>query len=550
MQLFLRLNAALLVFGVMCLGVAAETLPAPELPIEQVIDQFIEAALVKEKIAPAPQASDLNLLRRLTLDLAGRIPTTAEAQRDATSASAAKRVELVDRLMASPDFAFHHRNELDRMLLPEKPNDGEFRKYLLWAAQQNRPWDTMFRDMLVGDQADENQKAALTFVRSRVREVDDLTNDTASLFFGVNVSCAKCHDHPLAPDWKQDHFYGMTAFFSRTYLTKKNLLGETQVGEVKFTTKKDGSKQAAFLFLTGSVIDEPVVERSKEELKQQEEVVKKQKQDDDAPPLEKPTFSPREKFVEVALRAEDNRFFARNIVNRMWARMLGRGLIDPLDQMHSANAPSHPELLDWLTRDLVAHNYDLKRLLRGIALSQAYSRSSEWTAGTEPPAAGLFAVAKVKPLTPRQYCVSLFVAAHNPTQWSAADQVESWKQRREQLENESHGWAGMFEVPGENFQVAVDEALLFSNSKRLEDEFLRDSGDRLVGHLKMLSEKTPDDHSALIDAACWSVFSRPPRDDERAAFDDYLRKHPTDRVKAIRQLVWAMLASPELRVSY
>ncbi len=534
---------------VLCLVAAgtssAAELPPADVPIEQVIDQLINERLAAEKVTPAPQADDFNLLRRLTLDLAGRIPTTAEAQAFAASTSATKRVELVDRLVASPDFAFHQRNELDRMLLSEKPNDGEFRKYLLWAAQQNRPWDVMFRDMLIGDQADENQKAALTFVRSRIRELDDLTNDTASLFFGVNVSCAKCHDHPLAADWKQDHFYGMTLFFSRTYLTKKNLLGEKQVGEVKFTSKKEGQKQAAFLFLTGAVITEPAVDRSPEQLKELEEIVKKQMKDDDAPIPVKPAFSPREKFVEVALRSEDNRFFARNIVNRLWARLFGRGLIDPLDQMHSANPASHPELLDWLTRDTVVHGYDLRRLVRGIALSQTYSRSSEWTAGGEPPSAAFFAVAKVKPLTPRQYGLSLVIAANNPTQWPTADQTEQWSQRREQLENSANGWAGTFEVPGESFQVAVDEALLFSNSKRIEDEFLRDSGDRLIGYLKTLS-----DNPAVIDAAFWTVNSRPPREDERATLDDYLLKHSADRLAAIRQVVWAMLTSPELRVSY
>ena len=239
---------------------AAAELPPADSPIEQVIDQFVNEKLAAEKVTPTSQADDLNLLRRLSLDLAGRIPTTAEAQAFVANTSLTKRVELVDRLLASPDFPLHQRNELDRLLLPLKPNDGEFRKYLLWATQQNRPWDAMFRDMLLGSETDENQKGALTFVKSRARELDDLTNDTASLFFGVNVSCAKCHDHPLSPDWKQDHFYGMTSFFSRTYLTKKNLLAEKQVGEVKFSTKKDGQKQAAFLFLTGATVAEPAVE--------------------------------------------------------------------------------------------------------------------------------------------------------------------------------------------------------------------------------------------------------------------------------------------------
>ena len=162
------------------------------------------------------------------LDVAGRIPTSAEATAYVTNSSGAKRVELVDRLLASPDFIWHQRNELDRMLLPNKPNDAEFRKYLLWAVKENRSWEAMFRDMLIGDEADENRKPATTFIKSRARDLDDMLNDTAILFFGVNVTCAKCHDHPLTPEWKQHHYFGMASFFSRTYVTKKNLLAEPQ----------------------------------------------------------------------------------------------------------------------------------------------------------------------------------------------------------------------------------------------------------------------------------------------------------------------------------
>ena len=534
-------------------------LPPPETPIEQVIDQFVRQRLEKEGIVPAAQADDLNLLRRTMLDLAGRIPTTNEAQAFAASDSPTKRVELVDRLLASPDFVWHQRNELDRMLLPIRPNDGDFRKYLLWAVKENRSWEAMFRDMLLGDEADENRKGALVFLKTRARDLDDLTNDTAILFFGVNVTCAKCHDHPLTPDWKQHHYFGMASFFSRTYVTKKNLLAERPFGEVKFKSKRKddtkGEQTAKFQFLTGAVMDEPVVERSADEVKAIEEVIKAAMQKDDAPPPEKPAFSPREKLVEVALRAEDNRFFARNAVNRVWERLLGRGLIHPVDQLHSANPASHPELMDWLVRDTVAHGYDLKRLMRGIVLSQAYARSSEWTgsvSGTalaagevQLPDASLLAVAKVKPLTPRQYALSLLIAAGNPIQWPPTDQAEAWVTRREQIENASNGWTGHFEMPSEHFQVAVDEALLFSNSQRIEDEFLRDSGDRLIGHLKGLS-----DEAALFDTLFWAVCSRPTTADERTALAGYLNQRESDQPAALRQIVWALLAGPELRVNY
>lgn len=547
-----RFRLLLLVWGLLVLPLTnadEPVLPSPDVPIEQVIDQFIQQRCDSEKVTPAPQATDSNWFRRLTLDVAGRIPTTTEVQSFIANTDPKKRAEWVDRLLNSSDFALHQRNELDRMLLPNKPNDGEFRKYLLWSVQQNRSWDQMFRDMLIGDEADDNRKAALTFLKSRARDLDDLTNDTAILFFGVNVTCAKCHDHPLTPDWKQHHYFGMASFFSRTYVTKKNLLAEMPFGEVKFKNKKasdtKGEQTAKFQFLTGSIVDEPLVERSPDELKKIDELVKAAMQKDDAPPPEKPPFSPREKLVEVALRVEDNKFFARNIVNRVWERLMGRGLVHPVDQLHSANAPSHPELFDWLVRDLVAHGYDLKRLIRGIVLSQTYSRSSEWTATTDVPQPALFAVARVKPLTPRQYGLSLLMATHNPTQWPALDQAEQWAQRREQLENAANGWANQFEMPGESFQVAVDEALLFANNKRIEDEFLRDSNDRLVGHLKSLT-----DDSVMLAAAIWATYSRAPRDDERAALSEFLKSRTGDRVAAIKQLVWVLITSPELRFSF
>ena len=280
-------------------SVAADLLPADQSP-ESVIDHYVESLLKTDKVTAAPQANDANLIRRLMLDLAGRIPTTAEAQDFVASQSPTKRVELVDRLLASPDFVWHHRNEFDALLQQQHRHNDEFRKYLLWAVEQNRPWHTMFQDMLAGDESDEHQKRAMFFVRNRTRDIDDITIDTSVLFFGVNVSCAKCHDHPLVEDWKQDHFYGLTSFFSRTYLGKKEGLGENFSGEVKFKTTKGVEKQAKFMFLSGSVIDEPPLERTAEQKKEVEEAIKKFMKEDNSPPAPK---AAAESLKHRALRA-------------------------------------------------------------------------------------------------------------------------------------------------------------------------------------------------------------------------------------------------------
>lgn len=531
---------------IVALSAGAELLPADQ-SLEAVIDHYVDKRVAEDDVQTAPQIDDNVLLRRLMLDLAGRIPTTAELHAWLTDDSETRREDLVDRLLASSDFAFHHRNELQLMLeYPDRRNDGDFRKYLLWAAEQNRPWDDMFRDMLDGDESDEYQKAALQFVKHRARSLDDLTNDTAILFFGVNVSCAKCHDHPLAEDWKQDHYYGMQSFFSRTFTTKKNTLAEKFYGDVKFTTTSGVEKQARFMFLNGSVVEDGTPELTDDDRKKYDEIVKKLQKDDKAEATA-PDFRPRQQLVSVALEAENNDFLARNIVNRIWHRLMGQGIVDPPDQMHSENPPSHPELLEWLARDLVEHGYDLKRLIRGIVLSDTYSRSSEWASAAEPPSAEYFAVAIPRPLTPRQFGAALLVATRNPSHWEQwlTKPAEDWKREREGLENSANGWANYFEIPGEHFQIAVDEALLFSNSDRIQNDLLRSSGDRLVGTLK-----DTEDQQQLLTIVFEAICSRQPTDEERQAITAYLTARSENREDALRQITWAILAGPEIRFNY
>jgi hypothetical protein len=524
---------------------AAELLPADR-PINEAIDHYLQLGWVEAKVKPSPQVSGAGLIRRMTLDLAGRIPTVGETRAFVDSSSPTRWTGLADRLLESPDFAYHHRNQLDLLLLATKKSDGEFRKYLLTAARENRSWDVLFRQMMTGREENSDEKPALAFLKARAGSLDDLTNDTSVLFFGVNVSCAKCHDHPLVDDWTQDHFYGMALFFTRTYLTKKNTLAEKPTGGIKFKTTSGEEKQARFMFLTGTEVSEPKVELSAEQRKAMAAEVKRQMKDAKAPVAKVPGFSPRAKLVELALGADDRRFFSRAIVNRIWLRLMGRGIVDPPDQLHSANPPSHPDLLDWLARDLATRGYDLKRLIRGIVLSDSYAISSRHVGEGEVPGAETFAVGSVRVLTPRQYALSLLVATSNPDRVSLEAVSGGWAKRREQLEGEAGGLAGKIELPGDNFQVSVDEALLFSNNDQLQASLLKDSADRLVGSLKSIG-----DRRRLIDRAFEATLSRSPDTDEVVEFEVFLTKREkAGRLSAIRQMVWALLTSPELRFNY
>ena len=525
---------------------AAEDLLSQETEIVTAINHYVSAHLAKNGVNPVAPADEATLLRRTMLDLAGRIPHALERDWFHSLPEADRRRMLVDRLMQSPDFDFHHRNWLDESLLPNQPYNDEFRNYLLTAVQGRRSWDTIFRELMKADVADGPEKGAAQFLKSRVRELDDLTNDTAILFFGVNISCAKCHDHPLVTDWKQDHFYGMQAFFQRTYQTRKvSALAERPFGEVKFTTTSGEEKKAAFMFLTGDQVIDRTPEYPAEERKSLEERIRKLEQEDAEAEIVVPEFRPRDELVAVALRDSKDRFFAKNIVNRVWARLLGTGLVDPLDQMHSGNPPSHPELLAWLANDLVSHGYDLRRLIQGIVLSEAYARSSEWAQPSEQPAANLFAVAKTRPLTPQQLAASLHVSVRNPEQWPAIDATDEWIKYRTDLENQANGWVREFEQPGDNFQVAVDEALFFSNSQRIQDEMLRDSDDRLLGALKK-----DENQNQAIEILWLTVLGRVPQVDEINSANNWLDRIPEKKNESRTQLLWALLAGPEFRFNH
>src|SRR5262249_10662240 len=259
----------------------------------------------------------------LTLDLVGRIPTAGELDAYVSSTDPHKKTQLVDRLMASGGFLRHQVDEFDTMLASpnvggRRSGSGSLRDYLTAAFKDNRSWDRIFRDLILADEKDPAQKGAGVFLKSRVKDQDKLTTDVSVLFFGVNISCAQCHDHPLVQDWKQEHYYGMKSFFARTYEAGP-FLGERDAGVVQFKTTKGVGKTARMMFLTSKVVDAPgSVVAAPAEVKRGGG---KQRggQAPSAPPPP-PKFSARAALVDLALQPGQRDFFARSIVNPMWHR--------------------------------------------------------------------------------------------------------------------------------------------------------------------------------------------------------------------------------------
>jgi hypothetical protein len=516
-----------------------DALPPAEMVVEEAIDRLLEARLAAAGVTPAPRAGDANLIRRLTLDLAGRVPAASEVRAYVESEDPDKRAKLADRLLDSPASVRHRASVFDALLM--EGGRTSLRDYLTRAFGEGRPWRRIFRDLLEVQGSDAENAGADAFLKARVSDTDKLTNDVSAVFFGVNISCAMCHDHPHVSSWSQERYFGMKSFFNRTF-ESGGFIGERDHGLVSFKTRSGETHTARLMFLTGRVLEEaeapqPTKEELEEEKKRLEEL-KKQKQ-----PPPPPRQSRRARLIDAALEPGEEGYFARAIANRIWQRFFGRGLVMPLDQMHPANPPSHPELLLWLARDLIEHDYDLRRLERGIALSEAYARSSLWSDGERPPP-DLFAAAQVRPLAPRQYAVSLRLASSDPRAFEALGDAAAFEAGLEALEKSAEGLARRFEEPWEGFQVSAGEALLLSNDDKLRRDLLS-GGDRLVEHLLGI-----DDLRSRVENAIWCVLSRPPAAGEVDILTGYLEKRADRPGAACEQIVWSLLTGAEFRFNH
>jgi hypothetical protein len=482
------------------------------------IDDLTAKNWQANNVQPSPLSSDAEFLRRLTLDLAGRVPTYQEARAFADERSPDKRIKAIRRLMESPEYALNLGRVLEAMMQDKLAGDTEFLEYLRTVVAERKPWDSAFREMMLGPWDTKERKRAARFLALRQNSLDDLATDTARVFFGVNVSCAKCHDHPLVSDWTQDHYYGMASFFSRTYEAGKGKKGaevsEKPAADLQYVSKKGERRTAKAMFLSGRTVEAPPADKTR-----------------------------REQLVSVAL--EEKEFFSKAIVNRLWAHFLGRGLVHPLDQMHSANPPSVPGLLEWLAADFVANGYDLDRVVARIVSSRVYGLSSVKPSADEAPAEKLFAQAQLKPLTPSQFAFSFLLAAGDGSYDDSKTSDARSKKYRE-MEGQAGGMLRLKLLDGgtDKYQASAGEALYLSNHADVQKS-LAPSGKNLAARLVALT-----DSREIVDLAVWTTLGRAPEAEEREFLASWLTARKDTRTKACAEMVWALLASAEFRFNH
>ncbi len=536
-------------------------------PLNVRIDQHIDKRL---DFAPAPAASDAEFVRRVYLDLTGRIPSLAQAKAFLADASADKRPRLIDRLLDSPEYARRMQQVFDVWLLERRGEQAipaaEWQEYLRKSFADNKPYNVLAREILAADGVE--NRPAVKFYLARAGETNVLTRDVGRLFLGMDVQCAQCHDHPLIEDYSQTDYYGIFAYLNRSFIftdpkEKKSYFAEKAEGEVAYKSvfnPKVNEQNFRPRLRTGQVLQEPAMPKG------QEYFVAPAKGNNVRPV---PRFSRRQ---QLALAATDgtNAYFNANIVNRLWHLMMGRGLVHPPELRHAENPPTHPELLDELAREFVAMKFDVKAMLRELALTKTYQRTSELPHGmtAQQSAPGRYAVALLRPLSPEQMAWSVMEATGIGEGTRAAEAVRlaadprlrdmvavSDKARRlrdRQIEEKVHAalagnvpqFVGMYGgnpgEPEQDFQASVHQALFVANGTTIRGWLAT-----LVNRLQAVNNPR-----AVADELYVAVLTRPPGEEERAEVIEYLVRRTDNRAAGIQEIAWALLASAEFRFNH
>ena len=336
--------------------------------------------LINRELAPPtgvawPKANDAEFLRRVSLDLNGMPPSADEARAFLIDTDPAKREKLVDRLIGSPLYSRHVSTTIDIMLMERRPNthvtQDEWQSWLLKSVRENKPWNTLVREILTADGATPESRAPARFYLDRNSEPHVITRDLGRMFFGRDMQCNQCHDSPLVADYLQRDYHGLLAIASTGYaVTKKiaekdvTVLAERSPADLTFESVFDkGNAHRTVARLPGSPsLVEPLIFPGDDYSVAPADGVRAV-----------PKFSRRTMMAELSTNGS-NRAFNENIVNRLWAMMLGRGLVHPLDMMHPDNPAASPTLLKQLGEQFVAINFDIKQFLREVALSDVYQR--------------------------------------------------------------------------------------------------------------------------------------------------------------------------------
>jgi hypothetical protein len=475
------------------------------------IDRLLDARLKAERVRPADPADDAEFLRRLSLDLHGVIPAAEQAAKFLVDPDPKRRDKLIDALLASPRYGEYLADVWAGYLISPLADDRRTRadRFRAWLAGRfnTKGWDAIATELLTATGKMEDNPAVVYLIEGRLpRTVPDLTDLATRFFLGVRLSCAQCHDHPFGK-WKREEFWGVAAFFTQVQTPGKSKqvyqVGVRDDPALTLASLKDGTPDG---FLSRP-----------------------------------PTFLGGEEFragngttnragFAAWLTGPKNPYFAKAMANRTWWRLFGRGLVNPVDDMHTANPPSHPELLDVLAEEFTGSGYDLKFLTRAIVLSRAYQRTSRPGEAVEKEAA-LFGRVSVRPLTAGQLYDSLAAVFGPPAKAQGTDP-------RLDARSEFTQFFGDDGAPDPTaYRRGIPHLLRQMNSK----QFAGRSLDALVTRVGKSARPADDLYLAFL--------ARRPTADELQVVRGHVAKADSAEA-AYRELAWALMMTGEFSLNH
>ena len=504
---------------------AAPLAAIPEFRPLTYVDELVVVKWKKLGLRPSPVADDATFLRRVTVDLCGRLPTPAEARAFLADRSPDKRARLVDRLLDSPDYPAYFAMKWGSILRNSNLAGADraayaFHNWIKDMIARNRPYDEFVRGVVAASGEWQDAPAVNWYWQNRDDQLHQTTADVAQVFLGIRLQCAKCHHHPYER-WGQGDYYGLAGFFAR--------LGRKSFGEPP-------PYYPAANVTTGE--RNPLTGRAPEP-----------KYPDGSEAKFAPEDDPRHALVDWMARP-DNPFFAKALVNRLWGHFFGRGIVSEVDDLRDSNPPSNPELLDALARDFVKSKFDVKHVLRVILTSRVYQLSAGPTEHNR---------------TDRQN-FARYYARRMP--------AEVFHDAVNQACGTKGGFSGMglgaraVDLPHENFgsyfldvfdrpkRVTVCECerstgatlaqvLLLANSEEIENK-IADGGGRVA---KLWKENKPP--AGLVEELFLAAYGRPPSDTERKRALAHLATAAKGREQqAAEDVLWAILNSKEFMFNH
>ncbi len=493
------------------------------------IDEIVFAKLEKLGIKPSKPAPDHVFLRRAYLDIIGRLPSVEEARQFLASDSDDRREQLVDSLLERREYVDHWANQWADLLRPNPYRVGikavlNYDNWIRERFRQNVPYDRFVRE-LVTAKGSTWQNGAATLYRDR-RSPEEVATLVSQLFLGVRLECAKCHHHPFER-WSQSDFYQFAAYFSR--------VGHKGTG---LSPPISGSEEVVYVATRGEV-KHPV---TGEVLEPRPLFGEANSGDASETTL---GDDPREALA-TWMTSSENDFFAKVQVNRIWAVMMGRGLVEPVDDLRSTNPPSNPQLLDELARVFQSSGFDLKHLIKTMASSQVYALDSM---PNQTNAADRLNHSRHYRHRLRAEVLLDAIAdvTETPTKFSAmpagsrANQV--WTHRIDSMFLDTFGRPNENQDPPceRTSDSTVTQSLHLMNSREIDGRVRSDEGRaaRLAAGEASATE--------IVDELYLAIFSRYPNEETRNYAVD-LVESAADRRTAIEDLMWALMNSPEFTI--